>query len=48
MDDVDALILPKDLQAELDRHEGAAAFFDVLPASAKRFAPRWIKLSKTA
>jgi len=47
MDDVDALITPKDLQAELDRHEGAAEFFHDLSASAKRFTLRWIKLAKT-
>ena len=47
MDDVDALITPQDLQAELDRHDGAAAFFHALSASAKRFTLRWIKLAKT-
>ena len=47
MDDVDALITPKDLQAELGKHEGAVAFFDGLSDSAKRFTLRWIKLAKT-
>lgn len=47
MDDVDALVTPKDLQVELDRHEGAAEFFHALSASAKRFTLRWIKLAKT-
>ena len=47
MDDVDALITPKDLQAELDKREGADAFFHGLPDSAKRFTLRWIKLAKT-
>ena len=47
MDDVDALITPKDLQAELDKHEGAAEFFHALSDSAKRFTLRWIKLAKT-
>ena len=47
MDDVDALVTPKDLKVELDKHEGAAAFFHALPDSAKRFTLRWIKLAKT-
>ena len=47
MDDVDALITPDDLQRELDRHPGAAAFFAALSDSAKRFTLRWIKLAKT-
>lgn len=47
MDDVDALITPKDLQAEFNKHEGADAFFHALPDSAKRFTLRWIKLAKT-
>ena len=47
MDDVDALITPKDLQAELDKHAGATAFFDALAPSAKRYTLRWIKLAKT-
>ena len=47
MDDVDALITPDDLRAALGKADGAAAFFDGLSDSAKRFTLRWIKLAKT-
>ena len=47
MDDVDALIEPPDLQEALTRHAGARTGFDAFPASARRFALRWIKLAKT-
>ena len=47
MDDVDALQTPPDLRRALEAREGATAFFDALPDSAKRFTLRWIKLAKT-
>ena len=47
MDDVDNLIVPKDLQNALSRLDGATDFFNSINASSKRFALRWIKLAKT-
>ncbi|MEM0996887.1 MAG: YdeI/OmpD-associated family protein [Bacteroidota bacterium] len=47
LDDVDALIVPKDLAAGLKKHPGAEDFFMALPPAAKRFALRWIKLAKS-
>ena len=48
MDDVDNLIIPKDLSKELTKFEGAAEYFDSINPSSKRFALRWLKLAKTA
>ncbi|MEL6974050.1 MAG: YdeI/OmpD-associated family protein [Bacteroidota bacterium] len=47
MDDVDNMIVPKDLFDELNKHEGALGFFEAINASSKRFVLRWIKLAKT-
>jgi len=47
MDDVDALIIPEDLQKELRKNKEAYQFFDQINDSSKRFVLRWIKLSKT-
>jgi len=47
MDDVDALITPKDLEKALDRNENAKSFFHSINDSSKRFVLRWIKLAKT-
>ena len=47
MADVDALVTPPDLRRALDERPEAAAFFQALPNSAKRFTLRWIKLAKT-
>jgi len=47
MDDVDNLIVPKELYAELSKHEGASEFFDSINDSSKRFVLRWVKLAKT-
>lgn len=47
MDDVDNLIVPKDLQEALEKQEGALAFFNNINDSSKRFVLRWIKLAKT-
>lgn len=47
MDDVDALIIPKDFQEQLDEHPPAVEGFDAFPDSVKRFTLRWIKLAKT-
>ena len=47
MDEVDNLIIPKDLQEALEKHKGASAFFEAINDSSKRFVLRWIKLAKT-
>jgi uncharacterized protein YdeI (YjbR/CyaY-like superfamily) len=47
MDDVDRLIIPDDLEKELNRYNGAPEFFDSINDSSKRFVLRWIKLAKT-
>ncbi len=47
MDDVDQLIIPQDLADALEKWEGAAAFFDAINDSSKRFVLRWLKLAKT-
>ncbi len=47
MDDVDNLIVPKDLYDELSKYDSAAEFFDSINDSSKRFVLRWVKLAKT-
>lgn len=47
MDDVDQLIIPRDLQAALKNIEGAERFFMNINDSSKRFVLRWTKLAKT-
>jgi len=47
MDDVDNLIIPKDLQEALKKLEAATNFFNNINDSSKRFVLRWIKLAKT-
>lgn len=47
MDDVDQLIVPQDLQDELENHAGATEFFYAINDSSKRFVLRWLKLAKT-
>ncbi|MEM7549520.1 MAG: YdeI/OmpD-associated family protein [Bacteroidota bacterium] len=47
MDDVDQLIIPKDLEEALSEKPFAKDFFDQINDSSKRFVLRWIKLSKT-
>ena len=47
MDDVDNLIIPKDLSKELSKLDGATEFFNSINPSSKRFVLRWIKLAKT-
>ncbi|MFN3998590.1 YdeI/OmpD-associated family protein [Algoriphagus sp.] len=47
MDDVDQLIVPQDLQDELEKHAGAKEFFYAINDSSKRFVLRWLKLAKT-
>ena len=47
MDDVDNLVIPKDLSDALSKIRGAADFFESINDSSKRFVLRWIKLSKT-
>ena len=47
MDDVDNLIVPKDLSQELAKLNGATDFFNAINPSSKRFVLRWIKLAKT-
>jgi uncharacterized protein YdeI (YjbR/CyaY-like superfamily) len=48
MDDVDALIKPKDFLACLEAHPSALQNFDAINTSSKRFALRYIKIAKTA
>jgi uncharacterized protein YdeI (YjbR/CyaY-like superfamily) len=47
MDDVDHLIVPKDLSDALLKLDGVAVFFDSINDSSKRFVLRWIQLAKT-
>ena len=47
MDDVDNLIIPKDLDIALNKLEGAFDFFNNINDSSKRFVLRWLKLAKT-
>lgn len=47
MDDVDNLIVPKDLALALSKRKGASEFFEALNPSSKRFVLRWVKLAKT-
>lgn len=47
MDDVDALIIPKDLESALMKKPEAFDFFVNINTSSKRFVLRWLKLSKT-
>ena len=47
MDEVDRLIVPDDLEKELNRFNGATEFFHSINDSSKRFVLRWIKLAKT-
>ncbi|MEM6397643.1 MAG: YdeI/OmpD-associated family protein [Bacteroidota bacterium] len=48
LDDVDALIVPADLQAAFDKNPGAKNFYENQGDATKRFALRWIKLAKGA
>ncbi len=47
MDDVDALIIPRDLKEALKAKSTALNFFESINPSSKRFVLRWLKLSKT-
>lgn len=47
MDEVDALVIPVDLQEALELRPSAQAFFESINPSSKRFVLRWLKLSKT-
>lgn len=47
MEDVDNLVVPKDIQDALKKHKGATEFFYAINDSSKRFVLRWIKLAKT-
>jgi uncharacterized protein YdeI (YjbR/CyaY-like superfamily) len=47
MDDVDALIKPKDFLASLKEHPPALHNFDAINTSSKRFMLRYIKIAKT-
>lgn len=47
MDDVDQLMVPQDLQDELEKNIGATEFFFAINDSSKRFVLRWLKLAKT-
>ena len=47
LDDVDALIIPKDLKEKLESDPEAFSFFNAINPSSKRFALRWLKMAKT-
>ncbi len=47
MNDVDNLIVPKDLLDALEEYDGASDFFHSINDSSKRFVLRWVKLAKT-
>ncbi|MEN2284313.1 YdeI/OmpD-associated family protein [Algoriphagus sp. SE2] len=47
MDDVDNLIVPKDLLNALSKNKEALDFFHAINDSSKRFVLRWLKLAKT-
>ena len=47
MDDVDNLIIPKDLRNALLQKTNAFKFFNGINDSSKRFVLRWLKLAKT-
>lgn len=47
MDDVDNLIIPKDLLDALSKYKEALDFFNTINDSSKRFVLRWVKLAKT-
>ena len=47
MDDVDNLIIPKDLRNALLQKTNAFEFFNGINDSSKRFVLRWLKLAKT-
>lgn len=47
MDDVDALIIPKDLEEALQKRANAHEFFVNINPSSRRFILRWLKLSKS-
>ncbi|MEM6725286.1 MAG: YdeI/OmpD-associated family protein [Bacteroidota bacterium] len=47
MNDVDNLIIPKDLAAGLAKYPSATEFFHAINDSSKRFVLRWLKLAKT-
>ena len=47
MDDVDNLIIPKDLKRELLQKTEAFDFFNAINDSSKRFVLRWLKLANT-
>ena len=48
MNDVDALVLPPDLQQAFRMNKQACLNYDAFPSSAKRDILRWVKLAKTA
>lgn len=47
MDDIDNLIVPTDLQNELNENQASSHFFNNLSPSSKRFVLRYLKLAKT-
>ena len=47
MQDVDALVIPNDLQILLNKDATAATYFETCPPSYKRNVLRWLKSAKT-
>jgi uncharacterized protein YdeI (YjbR/CyaY-like superfamily) len=46
LDDVENLIIPKDLKNEFDEYKNAASNFNTFPSSAKKAILEWIKTAK--
>jgi uncharacterized protein YdeI (YjbR/CyaY-like superfamily) len=46
LDDVEALVIPKDLQEELGNHKGSRQFFDSLSKSNKKILLHWVISAK--
>ena len=46
LDEVEALVVPEDLKAELTKHKGATAYFDRLSKSGKKILLHWIVSAK--
>lgn len=46
LDEIDALIIPKDLLAELTKHKGSMEYFESLSNSAKKILLHWVISAK--
>ena len=48
LDEVEALLIPKDLEAEFTNHKGSKAYFDSLSKSAQKILLYWVVSGKRA